>query len=222
MDKLNEDNNFMYLTGALVVLLMALPLLDLVQHGLAHWVSRILVLCMWLVTHQAVDFGRWWRWFLGTILLLMVGSTAVREITQVSSMGILHLLLLLFFFGSLVYCSANRVLLRGGQIDSNKIFGGIAIYLMLGLLWSMLYLLVLEVQPEAIHGIEPGTWEDNFSQVTYFSFVTLATLGYGDISPVHPITRALAYFQAVVGTFYMAVVVASLIGARTRHGTTNS
>ena len=36
MDKLNEDNNFMYLTGALVVLLMALPLLDLVQHGLAH------------------------------------------------------------------------------------------------------------------------------------------------------------------------------------------
>lgn len=215
MDKLNKNNNFMYLTGALVGVLIALPLLETPPDGMTHWFVRGLVICMMLVTYQAVNFGPWWRRFMGLTLLLMISSTALREFAVIPTMGIFHLLLLLFFFASVTYSSAHRVLLRGGHIDSNKIFGGIAIYLMLGLLWSMLYLIVLEFQPEAIQGIEFHTWEDSFAETTYFSFVTLATLGYGEISPAHPITRTLAYFEAVTGTFYMAVVVASLIGART-------
>jgi hypothetical protein len=67
----------------------------------------------------------------------------------------------------------------------------------------------------AFNGIERENWSDNFSNAAYFSFVTMTSLGYGDISPALPLTRALAYLQAIVGAFYMAIVVASLIGART-------
>ena len=48
----------------------------------------------------------------------------------------------------------------------------------------------------------------------YFSFVTLATLGYGDITPITPIARGLAVFEAIVGQFYLAVLVARLVGLR--------
>jgi len=57
-------------------------------------------------------------------------------------------------------------------------------------------------------------WYDNFADVAYFSFVTLTTLGYGDISPIVPIARFLVYMEAIVGVFYMAILVASLIGIR--------
>jgi voltage-gated potassium channel Kch len=52
-----------------------------------------------------------------------------------------------------------------------------------------------------------------FPTMTYFSFVTLATLGYGDISPASPIAQVIVILEAVTGAFYMAIVVASLIGA---------
>lgn len=61
--------------------------------------------------------------------------------------------------------------------------------------------------------MEAAPWVDNFSTVTYFSFVSLTTLGYGDISPAEPFSRVVVYLEAVIGVFYMAIVVASLIGA---------
>ena len=61
--------------------------------------------------------------------------------------------------------------------------------------------------------MEPQPWHQASLQLIYFSFVTLATLGYGDISPATPIGQVIVILEAVTGTFYMAIVVASLIGA---------
>jgi voltage-gated potassium channel Kch len=69
--------------------------------------------------------------------------------------------------------------------------------------------------PGAFNGLEQVIWYENFADVAYYSFVTLTTLGYGDISPVIPIARFLVYMEAIVGVFYMAILVASLIGIRT-------
>jgi len=120
----------------------------------------------------------------------------------------------LVFFLAVALTASSRVLLQGGEVDRNKIIGAIAIYLLLGLIWSTVYLILLEVSPTAFNGMEHLAWEDNFSRSTYFSYVTLTTLGYGDISPAEPLSRVLVYLEAMVGTFYMAIVIASLIGAR--------
>ena len=77
----------------------------------------------------------------------------------------------------------------------------------------MLYTLVDAVSPGSFAGFSPM---DDFgwdSEWLYFSFVTMTTLGYGDILPVSATARALAYMQAVVGQFYIAVLVAGLVGA---------
>ena len=94
--------------------------------------------------------------------------------------------MLLIFFLSAAWLVGSEVLLTG-SVDINKIVGSVALYLLLALIWSILYTLLLEVSPEAMKGVEAGQWVENMSIMTYFSFVTLTTLGYGDISPVTPV-----------------------------------
>lgn len=216
MEKLNEKNNFLYVTAALVCLLIALPILELTDSSLVEWVIRTLIFTMMVITYISLDFGLWWRRFVGLVLILLVLSTVLRELSILQSTGFAHLLMLLFFFASVAYSAARRVLFSG-SIDSNKIIGSIAVYLLLGLIWSMLYLLALDLVPSALAGIEHRRWENNLFETIYFSFITLTSTGYGEITPVHPITRALAFLEALTGTFYMAVVVASLVGAATHH-----
>jgi hypothetical protein len=217
MGKLTEYNNFLYLTASLLALLLAIPLLAMLPQGPVHWAVRLLVLALMFAAWLSLDFGRWWGRFVLLLLFLLITSTVASTLHHAYSASITHLVLLLLFFSSVAYSAARRVLLRGG-IDQNRVIGSIAIYLLLGLIWTMLYLLLLEFQPNAIRGITYQPWEYNLSDVSYFSFVTLTTLGYGDITAIHPIGNALSYLQAITGTFYMAVVVASLVGAKARRG----
>ena len=112
--------------------------------------------------------------------------------------------------------AAARQALFTGCIEPNTIAGAFAVYLLMGLVWTVLYLIAFEFWHNAFTGINYKAWNDNFGEMAYFSYVTMTTLGYGDINPNIPYTRTLAYLQAVVGTFYMAVVVASMIGALSR------
>ena len=120
---------------------------------------------------------------------------------------------MLGFFIWTTWLAARQVLFTG-SIDDNKIVGAICIYLLLGLIWTMMYLLIAEAVPDAFIGLQQAPWYDNFSELSYYSFVTLTTLGYGDITPNLPIPRFLAYMEAVVGVLYIAILVASLVGVR--------
>ncbi|MCP4331206.1 MAG: two pore domain potassium channel family protein [Gammaproteobacteria bacterium] len=85
---------------------------------------------------------------------------------------------------------------------------------MIGLIWALLYLFLAQTIPGAFNGLNQAVWHDNFADVAYYSFVTLTTLGYGDISPVTPMVRFLVYMEAIPGVFYMAILAASLIRVR--------
>jgi voltage-gated potassium channel Kch len=82
------------------------------------------------------------------------------------------------------------------------------------MIWAMMYLLIAQALPGSFNGVPQAPWLENFPTATYFSFVTITTLGYGDILPVSPLARFLVTMEAIVGVFYMAIVVASLIGVR--------
>ena len=101
-----------------------------------------------------------------------------------------------------------------GDIDGNKIVGSLTLYILLGLIWATIYLLLLVLDPQAFSGIEIGHWQEIFSRVAYYSFVTLTTLGYGDILPANHIAEFFVYMEAIVGVFYMAIIVSSLISLR--------
>lgn len=109
---------------------------------------------------------------------------------------------------------AARQVLLTGEITGNKIVGAICIFFLLGLIWTTLYLLLLELDPASFNNVNEARWHENFPKMVYFSFVTLTTLGYGDVTPALPIVQFLAYLEAVMGLFYIAVMVASLVGIR--------
>jgi hypothetical protein len=211
-EPVDESNNFIYLTLSLVTLLLASALSELLSAGVMYWVIYALSVATLVISYLSLHFGQRWRIFLGTIIILMLVSNLLTKVIGWNPDSNFDLILMLIFFIAATYSSARQVLFTG-NINSNKIVGAVAIYLLLGLIWTLLYLLTMEFSPAVFNGIEAGSWEDNFSDVAYFSFVTLTTLGYGDITPTMPISRVLTYFEAIVGVFYIAIVVASLIGA---------
>jgi hypothetical protein len=120
---------------------------------------------------------------------------------------------MLCFFIVTLKLAAQQALFSG-KVTLNSIIGSICIFLLLGLIWVMLYLIVAEFIPNAFAGIEVLAWQENLPDMIYFSFVTLTTLGFGDLLPISPIARFLVYVEAIVGVFYMAIVVSSLVSVR--------
>jgi voltage-gated potassium channel len=212
MHKVTKENNFIYLTVSLIGLLVFSALIDSIPSGFAHLFLQCIVFATFVIAYLSLNFGLIWRRFVGTLVVLLVLSSALHEFLAWQYAGLLDLVLMLLFFVGAAYGCSLQVLFSG-RIDPNIIVGSVAIYLLLGLLWSVLYLLALELSPGAFNGMIQQDWADNFPISTYFSYVTLTTLGYGDISPAAPVSRVLVYLEAISGTFYMAVVVASLVSA---------
>ena len=210
---ISTENNFSYLTLMLVILLFASAIVEeffgeLGQRAVQSATILTLIIGIWTLKSSAT----WFRSKFGFVLAL-VAILFMNIILDLIGLDFVQLFLILAFFIWTTYLAARQVLFTG-MIDGNKIIGSICIYLLLGLIWTTLYLLVLEVSPNAFNGLAHASWYQNFPVVTYYSFVTLTTLGYGDISPLAPLARFLVFMEAVVGVFYMAILVASLIGVR--------
>jgi len=213
MEPVNEHNNFIYFTIALVTLLLVSALVDTMPAGEGRLLLRLIILSTVVVAFLSLNFGASWRNFIAIMVILILVAGGLDELTEFTWAPVFGLSASLVFFLGIAWGVGKRVLLSG-HADANTVIGALAVYLLLGLIWATLYLLALEFFPGAFNGLEWANWSDNFSNAVYFSFVTMTSLGYGDISPVLPVTRALVYLQAITGTFYMAIVVASLIGAR--------
>ena len=112
----------------------------------------------------------------------------------------------------------GRDILTQTSVSSDTIRGAITIYLLLGLFWVTIYSVLALTDPGAITfsdalAREAGSNPREYSSVLqYFSFVTLTTLGYGDISPISPFARFAATTEAIVGQLFIAITVARLVG----------
>ena len=100
-----------------------------------------------------------------------------------------------------------------GPITSQRIQGAVAVYLLLGLACAFGYDLISIRWPEAFAPQlgESGPGEGISLRFVYFSFVTLTTTGYGDITPVHPFARTVAVFEALVGQLFPTILLARLV-----------
>ena len=105
-----------------------------------------------------------------------------------------------------------REVFAPGRVTFHRIIGVILVYLCIGLAFMALYGFVALIVPGAFSGLEP--LQDNLavaSNLIYFSFVTLTSVGYGDIVPVHPIARSLTNIEQVIGQLYPATLLARLV-----------
>src|SRR5882724_6650492 len=118
------------------------------------------------------------------------------------------LILIAFVVGNLL-----RFVLRAPSVNTEVLCGSISAYLMLGLMWTMAYWLVDQLTPEGAFSFNTnaGGHSMNGFNAFYFSFVTLSTVGYGDITPVSKVARMLAAMEAMTGLLYMAILIARLV-----------
>ena len=112
-----------------------------------------------------------------------------------------------------------RNIISTDEISVDTIFGGIAAYLLIGVTWALVYYIADTLIPQAfiINTVLPDqslelTGKSDFRFYNYFSLVTMTSLGYGDIIPAHPVTRAFASYQVIVGQMFIAILVAHLVG----------
>lgn len=120
------------------------------------------------------------------------------------------------------------VVIKNHLVTVDSVFGAISAYLLLGLAWALSYWAIHTVSPNSFKIPNGGDSTVNaevsqvadFSQFIYYSFVTMTTLGYGDMTPTDRITRTLSWIQSVTGQFYVAVLIAWLVSALPRPGKT--
>ena len=211
MGPVSEKNNFLYLTVGIIVLLFVGAISDQFEDMIGHQlVQAFSVINIVVGIYGFKSEGMLFHSKLG-IVIAIISVVAIGVILELLHLYYLHLILLFVFYLWAIYLAAKQVLVAG-VVDTNRIVGAICLYLLMGLTWTIMYLFIAQAIPGAFNGIDQLVWYDNFATVAYYSFVTLTTLGYGDISPVAPIARFLVYMEAVVGVFYMAIMVASLIG----------
>ena len=207
-----QKTNFFYLLVALLFLLLSVPITDDLR-GISTPVAKAVVFSVMLL------IGIWslrgsGRFF--SIGLAFVVAGFVLNIVAINShITFFHYTAILAVMGFLLVTITFtlRQVVVGTEINANRLVGAICVYLMLGVIWAFAYSLVELAAPGSFGGVAAGQDAGWDSEWLYFSFVTLTTLGYGDILPLSAIARALAYMEAVTGQFYVAILVAGLVSA---------
>lgn len=122
-----------------------------------------------------------------------------------------------YVFLVLLYCFIILLLLdkifKARVITINVIGMALCTYILLGTLWVLFYVPIAAFDPGAFHFPSAQGPAQSLTSLQYFSYVTLTTLGYGDIYPINPWARALAVLEALTGTLFLAVLISRLVGS---------
>jgi hypothetical protein len=205
--------------GALILLLIAAPFVDEVKYGKA----ADILLATLVMTMGILAVGRSHR-TLVLALVLALPAVVTRWVGHFQP----HLLppavhsLAALVFLMFVEFQLLHFIFRAPRVNSEVLCAGISGYLLLGILWMMAYVTVSLLNPvDAAHPeLNPPfaftvgmTTPHPLSQFEayYFSFITLSTVGYGDITPLSNGARTLAMMEAMTGTLYMAVLISRLV-----------
>jgi hypothetical protein len=219
-------HRFVVLLAALIVLLVSVAVGDLLGPAGNPLITRVtltgcfvlaLLVAVFAATQsrRAVVIGLWI--FMPVVLLRGLGLTpfvagtwplVLSELATICFLGYTIVLIL-------------RYLFLPQQVTFNVISAALCVYLLLGIAWSCVYALVMLLDPGSFEAGLVFVDSDGRETIAgiYFSFVTLTTLGYGDILPLTTAARTLAIVEAILGQIYLAVLVARLVGLQVAHAT---
>ena len=204
--------------GVLLVILIGLLAGSPILFGFgltAEWFDGMMAFVL-LAAIQSLCFERRQRMFallLGIPTILMsLGGHAITGTTSASLLFLGHLCGVLFLFGSAGVIVKS--LFSSYSLSFDSIFGAVCGYLFLGLAWAMSYSMIEAFQPGSFQisgSLRTPSEQPQPFVLMYYSFVTLTTVGYGDVTPISATTRTLAWVEAITGQFYLAIIVAGLV-----------
>lgn len=202
---------------ALVLLLVFSPVVESFENG-----DSIEALLMTLVLVSGVfAVGRNHRVLVVAVVLMLpavIGKWVNQFFPELVPVEVFLTFALLFI--SYVMLQLLLFILHAPRVNSEVLCAGISGYLLLGLIWMFAYILVSQLQPGSFsfNVGTPATHSIQGFDAFYFSYVTLSTVGYGDITPVASGARMLAMMEAMTGTLYMAVLISRLVALYSAQG----
>ncbi len=203
---------------SIVLMFLVLPLIP-AEQGLIEKMIELFGLVVLLSCLRAITTNR--RFFLFMVVLslvnVVIGSTEIFCHFEANTFRTWVLSFRLVYY-LLVFLSIMSYVLDYSPITGNKIAGSITAYILLGVIWSVVYLLFYHLQPESFILPERLQTESTVGiWAVYFSFTTLTTLGYGDITPQLPAVQSYAIVEAACGQIFLTVLVARLVALQIIH-----
>ena len=195
----------------LLAVLLATILLQPLLHGL-FFGQAILVLAYGAILAGGVYATRPQPWLSGlcSALAAVLVGLSWNNLFSSDSETTVALILVTVLFGAFAVSRTLITIVTAPAADADALAGAIFGYFLLVLVWALLF--------RALDLWSPGAFaltadSDPFTELLYFSLVTITTLGYGDISPVAPFARVSAGLEAAMGTLYIAILIARIVGA---------
>lgn len=213
--RLTSQGHFFYLLISLILLLVFYPYVEgevIGAFSLSMLSSAILISGVYGVSDS--------RRHCITALCLGV-PTLIRHWQELIGIPLLPektgLLFPLAFYIFTIFILLSRIL-RDETVTVDTLYGAACVYLLMGLTWLTAFQLLEKMHPGSfrIGLFQPETVPIEWSDLLFFSYVTLTTLGYGDITPVTSPAKSLAILEAMTGTLYVAFLVARLVGLHRR------
>jgi hypothetical protein len=211
--KLKEQEFFFLVAGLLITLLIAPVTIGAFPGVFQLALIATLLVAVWsMVDSRRLYLCGW------VLVVLMILTSVLGVATEFAWAYLLNFVVLILFCFTATAYALSRVLLSE-TVDGNRLAGAVSVYMLFGLMWALVYFFIYLVDPQAFKGVpaiesfQPDVLEAVMLDLLYYSYVTLSTLGYGDISPVSRVAQALAYLEAITGVLYVAVLVAALVGA---------
>ena len=208
--KLKIHYQYSHLLIVLILLVLLAPIIPSLNHDFPFF--SLLFAGMAVLALKAIARKRW-QFIAGVVLLsglflleFLPGAGFVERSAELSE--VLSLLVYILFIGVSIGMLCYKVFSER-TVDMDTIQGGISIYLLLGLLWALFYRLI-EVFDAAAFSIP--SYDNNWVHIFfYFSFVTLTTMGYGDIVPKNNFAMTLCTAEALVGQIFLTVFISRLV-----------
>ena len=197
-------SRFIYIIVAIILVLLINPFIR--PLGLiGHLISTLLLAMIPLASAHALTEDR----KKAIIVLLIAAPFVILDGLNVFFTN-RPLMVVAFSFGTILYFYIVFLLVKNllsiRVITADLIYCAISIYLLIGIMWAGIY--------TVLEGIWPGSFSGTSGTVDllYFSFVTLTTVGFGDVAPLSVLGKRLAVFEAAMGSIYMAVIIAMIVG----------
>ncbi|HEX4583245.1 MAG TPA: potassium channel family protein [Burkholderiaceae bacterium] len=202
------------LLATLILLVLASPIADVASQARLVLTGATFVFLLSCL-HQVQDYPRLRLYSRLMVLLWTILNVPLpwSQLPWVAGAGAATLAFLILILLRL----AAHQLINADRVDAELLCSALGAYLMLGVFWGVTYEIISLAAPTAFAG--PGGVAPNSSALLYFSFTSLTTVGYGDITAINPIVRMWTVFEAIIGTMYNATVIARLVsiyGSRLR------
>ncbi len=211
-----SKHRIVLLLAAILIMIVGSPFLyDIFHYRFIPdlFITMIFVFAIYAISHKK----RFIYIALSLAIPMFAGIWSSHLYQTLKPLAVGHLFGVLFI--GFVISLLIKFIFREKQITTELIYAAVVVYLLMAMMWSFAYSILDYFYPGSF-SVAEGSTRDSF-QYLYFSFVTITTLGYGDVAPLTPKASSLAILEAVTGQIYLVVVVAWLVGMHVSRGSRN-